>query len=96
MSYVYFIAAKATNSVKIGFTALNPDRRLRAMQTGNADELTLLGWYDGTIDDEQRWHSRFAEYRIRGEWFRLDGLMADFIGAFLRNYWEPLQARRAA
>jgi hypothetical protein len=85
--YIYFISAPATNSVKIGFSTKHPRTRLRACQTGNADELTLLGWCDGSMGQERAWHERYAEYCIRGEWFRREGEFKEFIDAFLEHYW---------
>lgn len=94
--FVYFISGPATNSVKIGYSSNEPVARLKALQTGNADELTLLGWYEAAVEEERHWHQKFAPYCIRGEWFRLEGEVEDFILAFLCNYWDAMQPRAAA
>lgn len=66
---IYFI--RAGRNVKIGYTAGDPQRRLRGLQTGNVRRLQLLAAIPGGIEDEQRLHERFARYRISGEWFSL-------------------------
>lgn len=67
---VYFIQNSRFH-IKIGWTEGDPSVRLKALQTGESEELKLLGWLDGTQTTEQSLHARFAEYRIRrdGEWF---------------------------
>jgi hypothetical protein len=66
---VYFLSDSRNNAVKIGYSTDLP-KRLSTLQTGNRLNLTLLGAVPGTLDDESRWHKTFAEYRLRGEWFR--------------------------
>lgn len=90
MSFVYFIHSPAMNAVKIGFSTAHPRRRMSTLQIGCADELELIGFYDAPQADEQKWHRRFGDYWIRGEWFRLDGEFADFIKAFVEHYWRRL------
>lgn len=92
--FIYLIHAEATNSVKVGYSSKDPLGRMRALQTGNADELTLLGTMRGTMADERFWHSRFASYCIRGEWFRFDGLLKEFIETSLRLGWHAAMLRR--
>jgi len=49
------------------------------LQVGCPEELILLAVIDGGREVEEELHARFADYRIRGEWFeRCDELM-DFI-----------------
>ncbi len=78
MGQVYFIRDEASSAVKIGWTANNVASRLSAIQTGNPNELTLLGVMDGDEATERDWHSRYVEDRIRGEWFsESDDLLAE-------------------
>lgn len=68
MTSVYFIRSAGFGVVKIG-TAANPSARLRSLQTGNAEELSLIRVIDGG-EAEERWlHDRFQQHRVRGEWF---------------------------
>lgn len=78
---VYFIHSKATKAIKIGYSAHSPKVRLRELQTATAEKLSLLGWIAGSRDDERDLHQRFAEYRIRGEWFRYTGELIDYVEA---------------
>lgn len=68
---IYFIQARPSGHVKIGYTGNDPARRLAALQTGSPEPLSLLGSIDGGIEAEKALHARFAEHRLRpdGEWF---------------------------
>jgi hypothetical protein len=67
---IYFARDEATLLVKIGFTEREVHDRLREIQTGCPGLLTPLLQMDGTRQDDQAWHDRFAAARERGEWFR--------------------------
>ena len=57
---------RAGETVKIGKTR-DAQARLAMLQVGNPLALHLLGT---TLEPEYMVHQRFAEHRIRGEWFR--------------------------
>lgn len=67
---VYFITARTVGMVKIG-CAYDPHRRLGYMQTACPVELTLEALLPGAFTEEGEYHARFAEHRVRGEWFTL-------------------------
>lgn len=67
---VYFIRAGRTNTVKIGW-AIDPWARLASLQTGSPHKLFLVCHIPGTQEAEWDWHERWADLRIRGEWFKL-------------------------
>ena len=73
---VYF--ALCDQAVKIGF-AKEVSKRLAAIQVSQAQEVRLLGCIDGTQAMERDFHRRFKKHHIRGEWFRLEGRLAEFI-----------------
>ena len=64
---VYFIADEH-GRVKIG-NATNPEDRLRALQTGNPDQLQLLRVIAGDEATETWLHKHFDALHIKGEWF---------------------------
>jgi hypothetical protein len=67
---IYFIHDPISRRVKIG-VAGDPYGRLRALQTGNPNRLTMLGIIPGGLSEESALHRRFADYRGSiGEWFR--------------------------
>lgn len=66
---VYFLVDGGADSVKIGMSN-NPKKRQASLQTGSTESLLLLGTIEGGRDVERSLHERFAEYRIRGEWFK--------------------------
>lgn len=67
--FVYFIQAGDAGPIKIGFSS-KVDIRIDALQKANAEKLNLLATISGTLIMEAELHQRFAEHRIRGEWFR--------------------------
>jgi hypothetical protein len=66
--------------VKIGMAADIADR-LRALEAANPHELDVLKVLAGGRQVERSLHVRFAAYRHRGEWFRLEGELAAWIEA---------------
>ncbi|WP_329103269.1 GIY-YIG nuclease family protein [Streptomyces sp. NBC_01439] len=71
---VYVIAMDGSQLVKIGYTAGNPVQRMAGLQTGLPVALSLLWHREGSRALESALHARFAEHRVRGEWFDLSPL----------------------
>lgn len=67
----YLIEAEGLPLVKIG-RAKNPEARLLHLQTGQPATLSLAWVCDGNF--ERALHNKFADYRVRGEWFDLTTL----------------------
>ena len=65
--YVYFIADN-NGRIKIG-KAIDPHVRMRDLQIGNPDKLTLLFYVNGGYRLENRVHALLYDFRIQGEWF---------------------------
>lgn len=80
--FVYVIQAVGTGMVKIGYTT-DVAKRLASLQTGSAHELVLVDQWGGTEAKERELHERFAEHRIRGEWFN-DAIVED-VCRFMRR-----------
>lgn len=68
--YVY--ALLAGPFVKIGFTAGTIAARMNELSTGCPYPLTCIGYTEGGMDLEKKLHEEFGEWRVQGEWFRLD------------------------
>lgn len=64
--WVYFI--QAGDAVKIGYSS-GVTKRMQSMQTGNHHGLVLLAQISGDRALERQYHTRFAKFRIKGEWF---------------------------
>lgn len=55
--------------LKIGFTT-NVRKRLSAIQSSLPIVLTTYCIFAGSLEQEQNLHIKFAEFKLRGEWFR--------------------------
>ena len=64
--------------VKIGYSK-DVDRRLRDLQTSTGHNLSVTAYMKGTRQDEKALHRRFKAHRAKGEWFRIEGRLADFM-----------------
>ena len=73
MEYVYAISDG--KHIKIGVSK-NPKRRVIQLNTGNANNLYLLGYFEGNKSLENYIHNRFDRIRFNGEWmYATDGLL---------------------
>jgi hypothetical protein len=66
--WTYFIQAKEGGLIKIGYTSKHPEIRLRDLQIGSPQELTILATIPGNV--ETSLHRLFANWRQHGEWFQ--------------------------
>ena len=71
--YVYVIGACNSNLYKIGCSN-NPSDRLQNLQIANPYELKLMAVFKSKhmFTDEKKIHQSLDEFRVRGEWFKLD------------------------
>ncbi len=75
---VYYVLAPELGTVKIGF-AEKPKSRFSKIQSDCPTRLILLAIEDGDETTEGERHARFADYRQRGEWFRHEGELLEYI-----------------
>jgi hypothetical protein len=86
--FVYFIQEEGTHKIKIGFSEKHPNGRLKDFQTGNSNKLNLLGYIEGTYEDESKLHREFNEERGNGEWFEPSPRLNDRIKELLEESLE--------
>lgn len=86
MGWVYIVGGERSGMVKIGF-ATDVGHRLQTIQTDNHLPLILCYVKRGTLDDEEALMERFAEFRVRGSWFRAspDTALGEFLEAATRD-----------
>lgn len=80
-SFIYIIREEGKGRLKIGISN-NPENRLKTLQTGSAEDLTLLYTSlvcSNAMDIEANVHEHFKDYHVRGEWFREDLSLIDII-----------------
>lgn len=76
--YVYFIQGLCGGAIKIGYSA-SPEKRLKELQTGYPDTLTILLMIPGSESTEATFHRQFDASRLKGEWFRPDDYLIEQI-----------------
>lgn len=91
--FVYFFEETRTGAVKIGFTG-NFETRLISLQGGNPSVIRPLAVLRGNQQLEADCHRIFAHYRIRSEWFRPEGGLAEFIARLAREPGALLKSIR--
>ena len=92
--FVYFIQEEEeTGNIKIGFSEKHPEGRLKDFQTGNSKKLILLGYIEGTFEDESSLHQEFYEERRNGEWFEPSPRLKERIKELLEESLENLKSR---
>lgn len=92
---LYFIQCEVTLRVKIGCSR-DPHARLKDLQVGCPTDLRLVAVVPRDGHSEWVEHSRFSEYRVRGEWFELHDDLLGHIRSIRKqcaceHYPEPLE-----
>jgi hypothetical protein len=83
---VYFVRFGEAGPIKIGRTDGDPMNRLAALQTAVPEELSLVATMPGVLPStEMALHFRFKHLRLRGEWFKPEPDLMDYI----RDYAKP-------
>lgn len=75
---IYVIRDTLSGHVKIGLSGA-PWVRFAKMRVDCPGDLFLRAILPGERADEQALHRRFAAQRLRGEWFRAEGPLAEWI-----------------
>lgn len=79
---VYVVGSIDHDYVKIGRSA-NPRKRFSALQTGYPKELHVFRVFNtDDLDLEKSLHRKFSDYRTYGEWFVVEGDLADWLEEF--------------
>lgn len=80
--FVYFITDG--QAIKIGFSRY-PDGRQSDLQVAHYLPLRQIAQFFGAWSDEAFLHRKFQHLRIRGEWFRPETELIEFIAALERD-----------
>lgn len=80
VSYIYVIANLEFKVCKIGFSN-NVHSRLTQIQTGCPFPLEIYKVFKGNMKQERRIHQKYKHFRMKGEWFKFDGILKDNIDA---------------
>ena len=94
MELVYMLAASGGNFYKIGRTKC-PKQRFSNLQTACPFDLILIAGIRTPSASlvEAHYHDGLAEYRVKGEWFKLPDHVADQVSA---SFTESARSAREA
>lgn len=84
---VYFITGREVGKVKIGY-AKDPQARVVAAQSASPVKLDLERVCPGGKDVEAELHERFAEHRVRDEWFTITPEIEAFMATRPKHVWK--------
>lgn len=77
---IYFVQLEMEEGpIKIGFTSSSMYRRLDSVRSFLPWGIKTLGYMAGGKEEERELHKKFRKFRIRGEWFRPNDRLLDFI-----------------
>ena len=74
---IYFVSDG--EYIKIGCTKQDIYSRINSLQTGNARQLICMGNIPGDLEIEKNLHNRFKHLQEKGEWFRKDQELIEYI-----------------
>lgn len=95
MSWIYLIGQRdVPNRFKIGVTKGTIEKRLKKLQTGNAEELYLYKKFqtETPFTLEKMLHRNYASDRMVGEWFFLNEDEAKKFLDVCRKYQESIDS----
>jgi excisionase family DNA binding protein len=78
MPYVYFAQEPYDKAIKIGISH-NVRKRIAQLENSMPHNLQIIGMMSGDFAKEQELHMMFEPYRIKGEWFKPDKAILDYI-----------------
>lgn len=90
---IYFIQAGSDGPIKVG-KAVDPEKRLRMLQTGATETLRLLAVVPGDYEREAKIHRDLKPYRQRGEWFASTPEVLTYLSS-LRDIEYEIHGERA-
>ncbi len=85
--YVYFVQGMSGGAIKIGYS-LDPESRLKTLQTSYPDTLKILCLIPGDEKREKSFHDRFYKHRLNGEWFAPDKQVLDVVEQLKIKYGQ--------
>jgi hypothetical protein len=73
--HLYIIQSDVTGAIKVG-RANDPEKRIKALQTGASYELKIIRILEGMGDSEFKIHALLKKHKLhlKGEWFHWDSL----------------------
>jgi len=85
--YIYFFQGQCGGAIKIGYS-VDPQKRLKELQTGYPDTLKVLLMIPGSENTERALHKHFEASRLKGEWFRPDPYVIEKIKELKAKYGQ--------
>lgn len=83
--HLYFIQTSNNGMIKIG-RSINPEKRLKQLQTGNPFKLKLIHVFEKQGYKEKILHEELKEFKLKGEWFKYN-----CVGSIPIEYYEKIK-----
>lgn len=75
--------------IKIGISR-DIGARIATIQIGFPEKLHLYAVLDGWVREERQLHRRFSKYSTNGEWFKVEGELAEWLKRLPSDYQRPI------
>lgn len=82
--FIYLMVDNRNGYIKIGYSK-NPKKREKTLQSEVPDITMIFAKNNCSIMDERKLHDLFKDFRIRGEWFKLNKNDINKIKAYLTD-----------
>jgi len=83
--HLYFIQTSNQGMIKIG-RSINPEKRLKQLQTGNPFKLKLIHVFYNEGNKEKFLHEELKTFRLKGEWFNYN-----CVGSIPNEFYEKIK-----
>lgn len=87
MRVVYILYSHIHQAIKVGY-ASDISSRISTIQISTPEKLSLMFTFEGGKELEQYFHERLKPFHIRGEWFKYNNLVKDFLLKYQEHQLE--------
>ncbi len=87
--FIYFIQSNRGGPIKIGH-CINMESRLKTLQTAHPYTLKVIAFFKTKDNEaERKMHYRFRHLHLRGEWYRPEKSLLEFIDNIHGTNYPP-------
>ena len=87
MKVVYILYSHVHQAIKVGY-ASDISSRISTIQISTPEKLSLMFTFEGGKELEQYFHDRLKQFHIKGEWFKYNQFVKDFLLKYQQQQFE--------